>query len=144
MLLDDDNDAATTLARQRVAEGVKVLDEKVPGWWKVIKLDDLKMSDCHTCMLGQLFGYDTETAIGAAMHGLPKRPASGMQDALRPKNITEAGYFRGCEVLHRVGVDIGCNEDASGGVIADWQDLKCAWADVIAERRASDDEAANE
>lgn len=46
-----------TLARARVAKGVKLLNRKVPGWRKKIKVKKLRMEDCWQCILGQLFGY---------------------------------------------------------------------------------------
>ena len=42
--------------RSRVNAGVKLLDEKHPGWYKEINLDSLDISDCSQCILGQLYG----------------------------------------------------------------------------------------
>jgi hypothetical protein len=126
-----------TLAEQKVASGVKVLDEKVPGWWKVIDLDTLKMDSCTNCMLGQLFGHDIEKAIGARKFNLPLLARDRVEFSIK-----DQGYFRGCEVLKVVGTDVGCNEITSDSddediEAADFDELKCAWADVIADRRAA-------
>ena len=137
----DNDDLAMHHARERVAEGVKVLDQKVPEWWKVIDLKRLDMANCHTCMLGQLFGYDTELAVGAAMHGLNTSPPPEQLDHNGKVRLDQAGYFRGCNTLNVCAADMGCNEaygdDDQVGIGFDH--LQCAWAEVIAERRAADD-----
>lgn len=134
-------------AKDLVTNGVRVLDEQVPGWWRVINLEELQMADCSVCMLGQLFGHDTETALGAKMFGLPVDPKltqkvkrygrlhSGVPRAdadIRfyvdnPHLVEELGFTRGREILKTNGASIGCGSDPL---------LKCAWAEVIAERRA--------
>lgn len=40
----------------RVNRGAALLDEKVPGWWERIDLEQLQLSSCIRCVLGQLFG----------------------------------------------------------------------------------------
>lgn len=64
-----------------VANGAKLLDSKIAGWWHQIDLEALHLSSCLDCMLGQLFGsYDkgltdlgiTETqaqSLGFNAHG---------------------------------------------------------------------------
>lgn len=42
--------------KAEVEKGIKLLDEKVPGWRERIDPDSLDMSDCFQCILGQLFG----------------------------------------------------------------------------------------
>lgn len=39
-----------------VSEGVALLDQAQPDWWKHINLDTLDMSACYSCILGQLYG----------------------------------------------------------------------------------------
>lgn len=130
-------------ARRKVANGVKLLDEKVPGWWKagVIDLETLEMKSCFNCMLGQLFGYETEKALGAVTCGLStERPRYA--DGGEKSNDTilaegEAGYHRGLQALDVAdGSAIGCNSTEGFGL---YPELKCAWAEVIAERRAADE-----
>lgn len=43
----------------KVARGIALLDDRMPGWRQRIDLDLLDMSSCDFCILGQLFGdYD--------------------------------------------------------------------------------------
>lgn len=42
--------------QRRVARGVKLLDEQVPGWDERIRLGSLDMADGTKCVLGQLYG----------------------------------------------------------------------------------------
>lgn len=44
-----------TTIEARVARGAAWLDEKYPGWFNVIDLGTLKLSDCHQCILGQVY-----------------------------------------------------------------------------------------
>ena len=39
---------------ERVANGAQLLDEKVPGWYKLINLATLRLSSCYDCVCGQL------------------------------------------------------------------------------------------
>jgi hypothetical protein len=41
---------------ERVAQGVALLDEQVPGWVDRINLDALDVWNVRQCVLGQLFG----------------------------------------------------------------------------------------
>lgn len=128
------NNANMNLAREMVANGVKVLDEKVPGWWRAIDLNSLNMGSCSHCMLGQLFGYNIETAVGAKVFGLPLE---------KPPNFafSDEGYFRGMTALNDNPRRIGCNDATLEGAHAGYPDLRCAWAEVIAERRAGGEDS---
>jgi len=44
------------IARERVARGAALLDEKIPGWFRSVDVDTLQISSCHLCVLGQLSG----------------------------------------------------------------------------------------
>ncbi len=48
-------------AKACVAKGTELLDKRVPGWWKRVKPEELKMASCEICMLGQLFGNDVDS-----------------------------------------------------------------------------------
>ena len=136
---------AKQIARSRVANGVKLLDERVPGWWRVINLDRLQMEDCTQCMLGQLFGHNVETALGAKMFGLeiePQLASVGFGHFFQNSIADKAGYQRGLEALETGGSTIGCNNNNIDNI--EYSDLKCAWAEVIAERRAAEAVAAVE
>lgn len=43
-------------AAERVARGAKLLDRKRPGWAERIDLDQLRLEECDSCILGQLYG----------------------------------------------------------------------------------------
>ena len=123
--------------KERVKKGAALLDQKVPGWEKKIKVEKLQMAHCSHCMLGQLFGHDVETALGSAMFGLPMKenyyPVHGGVD-------NGAGYLRGLRILGRKdGADIGCNVASPG--IDSFEELRCAWVEEIVERRANETEA---
>lgn len=45
------------MVQERVQRGMKLLDEKRPGWWKEIDLGKLCIISCNWCVLGQLYGY---------------------------------------------------------------------------------------
>ena len=133
---------------EQVAKGVALLDNKVPGWWQHINLDTLQMSDCSQCMLGQLFGHDIETALGAKMFGLPIESKTAKElKTLSVKSMngielsdeecevwqTASGWYRGRGALGlgwgEAIFSVGCGGDP---------ELRCEWAKVIAERRARD------
>lgn len=40
----------------RVQAGVELLDRWRPSWERSINLDDLDITDCEQCVLGQLYG----------------------------------------------------------------------------------------
>jgi hypothetical protein len=40
---------------ERVKRGAALLDEVNPDWYRTVAVHRLVMSDCHRCMLGQLF-----------------------------------------------------------------------------------------
>ncbi len=41
---------------QRVANGMRLLDEKVPRWIEKIDLESLDIISCHDCIIGQALG----------------------------------------------------------------------------------------
>lgn len=115
-------------AQVLVTRGAKLLDERVPGWWRRIRLETLKMSDCSLCVLGQLFGHDVETALGAEVFGLPIDADDRHISLHDDKN----GWQRGRRILKVSAFDIGCGPN---------QELKCAWAEVIAGKLVQDEHA---
>lgn len=46
----------TDTIETRVARGVALLDEKLPGWDRRIDISELALSNCYRCVLGQLYG----------------------------------------------------------------------------------------
>jgi hypothetical protein len=51
---------------ERVARGAALLDGRRPGWAEAVDLDELELSSCQYCVLGQLYGdfYAGRTALG--------------------------------------------------------------------------------
>lgn len=47
----------------RVARGAALLDEKEPGWWEKIRIEELALSSCYRCVIGQLLG-NREGSVG--------------------------------------------------------------------------------
>ena len=45
---------------ERIAAGIAILDEAVPGWKKEIDCETLDLSDCSMCVLGQVYGTYNE------------------------------------------------------------------------------------
>ena len=43
-------------AEANAERGANLLDEKYPGWYKKINLDNLDITSCFRCILGQLYG----------------------------------------------------------------------------------------
>lgn len=39
---------------EAVANGAQLLDERLPGWWREITLEELSLADCGACVCGQL------------------------------------------------------------------------------------------
>jgi hypothetical protein len=56
-----------TAITERVAAGAAFLDEQWPGWWQRIALDQLVLSDCSRCVLGQLAGDYDEGLTGLGL-----------------------------------------------------------------------------
>jgi hypothetical protein len=50
------NQATPGKYAERIQRGAALLDEKAPGWRQRVDLDRLEMSECTTCVLGQLDG----------------------------------------------------------------------------------------
>ena len=53
-------------AADRVALGVKYLDDEYPGWRSLIDIESFSLSSTSNCVLGQVLGsyYDHELPIG--------------------------------------------------------------------------------
>lgn len=98
---------------ERVANGVKLLDEKRPGWYKKIDLAKLNINDCVHCIVGQLIGNYWPENLGLMYY--------------------YAEYSHGVE---RLTEDIG-RELAYGELEADARLLTEEWKRVIELKRSS-------
>jgi hypothetical protein len=93
---------------ERVQRGAALLDEKRPGWWQQIDLDDLNLRDGCTCIGGQLCARKTGTEEDYLIF------------------MDELGLSRADEVRH--GFD-------RAGDDSDYDALTAAWRDLITKRR---------
>jgi len=50
----------TTDLASRVDAGARLLDQKLPSWYRGVALDELAMQSCDRCILGQIYGSYTE------------------------------------------------------------------------------------
>ena len=57
----------TVYVEDYVERGAKLLDEERPGWADMIYLEQLQMSDCSACILGQLYG-DYSDAVNTILN----------------------------------------------------------------------------
>jgi hypothetical protein len=71
--------------KERVARGVALLDERVPGWRKRIDLSAFNFESLECCVLGQLYGgwgrgvralFNAYDGTAAKLHGFDS--AAGM------------------------------------------------------------------
>jgi hypothetical protein len=78
--------------QERVQRGIELLDAKVPGWASRINLDNLQLSDCVECVLGQLFGRFSKGADELGLdycsskirdHGFDAQPSDATGDFQR-------------------------------------------------------------
>ena len=47
-----------TSAAEAVKNGAALLDEKSPGWWQKIDISDFDITNCSSCICGQLARYE--------------------------------------------------------------------------------------
>lgn len=89
-----------TTARRRVAKGIAFLDERLPGWRRIVDRRRLDLSECDRCIVGQIFdGFDRGrgilglTASEAERLGfLIRQPADASDDRIAEvyRPLTEA------------------------------------------------------
>lgn len=58
-------------AREAARNGAAILDERVPGWASKIDLDELRLSSCTQCVLGQLCETITGSVVRASFSNSP-------------------------------------------------------------------------
>jgi hypothetical protein len=59
---------------ERVANGAQLLDEKYPGWYRKINLDDLDIESACNCICGQLGEYEDKLWTDFAEENLGSPP----------------------------------------------------------------------
>jgi hypothetical protein len=71
-----------------VARGVAFLDEWVPGWRQRILLDELSMSSCKRCVVGQLLGdFDDLELLGDTAWLRPAHFGFDLSDGSLPDTL---------------------------------------------------------
>lgn len=111
----------------RVVKGVKLLDEKIPGWERKVTLKDLDLADVNCCVMGQV------AAKGA------------LADAGYTVRDDHPDYGTGVNALGIVGDEYGFNSDwdidtrfglrDEGDDAAAFDILNHLWAEAIRQRR---------
>lgn len=94
----------------RARRGAALLDQVRPGWWKSITPEDIEMSSCHWCILGQVYGHYS----------------CGVDTLARTDDD-----------LCRLGFTLSPAEERCGGPPQDapeWADLAAAWSAEIEVR----------
>lgn len=102
---------------ENVARGIALLDEKQPGWFNRIDLEELNLGSCFKCVLGQLFSN------------------VGLNEARSPYSKGINTIFSGQSNIGAVGAgDCGftlCDNNPA----ADWDELRCTWVRAIVAKR---------
>lgn len=119
----------------RVARGVALLDERVPGWWERVEVLGLHMGSTCRCVLGQVFDKGGKSHLDVSSHGYflgtkvlnPDAPASSAWAEAHGFDRTEAEYDDAY-----VADDEGEDPDTVA-----YPALQAEWTRVIKSRRVS-------
>lgn len=82
---------------ERVAAGVKVLDQYIPGWEDQIDLERLNVGHMERCVIGQLFGDFGVVYYPDLGNKHERKMSSGMRAALTGKSFDLGFGMRGGE-----------------------------------------------
>jgi len=110
-----------------------MLDEQVPGWHRVIDLNELRLSNCELCVCGQIGrAFDEKHLRGIRK---PRRGSqfSGVLVFLKKKLATNASTF---EIAERFGFDLATRKHS-------YEALDRAWRREIRRRLKADQKAAS-
>lgn len=128
-----------TTLQEKVHRGAKVLDQVIPGWEKRVNLETLRMGSATLCMLGQLFGANTETAIAKEMY-----PELWQ----KMNNESHCGYLTGSRMIPSLVGSPVCDIDQAPfdsdlkalGIACSGVNTRCYWAEEAATRLAHAEE----
>lgn len=112
-------------ARERVANGVELLDDWNPEWIDAVDLDRLDMRDPYACVASQV----TDQGYPSAVRTLGLREGDGDEwgDGGKPY-----GFHAWTELPW------GSDDESHRAIRAsEWAELEAEWRRVIAERRAA-------
>lgn len=132
---------------QRVAAGAAWLDRTRPGWVDEVDLDRLEMTECKSCVLGQIVVKERDIVIEATENNIYAEELEEMivgYDSLVEATREELALLRQIDDLERLvmthveaearGFHTGGTYDAAN---PEWQDLTDEWRRVIVARCAS-------
>ncbi len=151
-------DESTKVARKRVKNGVRWLDENFPGWEGRIDVDTLRLDDGVSCICGQVFRDKVDTDIfngyGYAeghlfaqanswisaligVEAIPRETIDEANAALNTSELDDDAYSDYVELLDAaqarataVGVALGFMSDSE----ASFEALQEAWIRKLAKR----------
>lgn len=106
----------TYTTRKRVAEGARFLDQTMPDWRSMVRVETLAMQHLNTCVLGQLFGEYARGKGLLAAWWLDNHPTGSQED------LSDVDVLHGFE---------------SGGYV-NYSDLHDEWLRVIANEPECD------
>lgn len=135
--------------KARVARGADWLDEKYPGWFKVIDLAILDISDCHQCVLGQVYtGCIPAGERGQIVAQVVKHlvESSGADEGCWENQVFGWGGYSVLNDFHALldggrpyGFLAQCSlDDDLDEIEGDYQALLDEWTRVIIERRLAE------
>lgn len=128
-----------TTAAEAVAQGAQLLDEKMPGWWRLISLEDLRMTDCDACICGQLalYSYDevTRAEIRATSPVYCNKYTSYYRHFLAKELDLETDTQHGFSVPYSA---------KDGDYCFGWDELETEWKTAICARLEADKLAASQ
>ena len=123
--------------RERVKAAALMLDQLVPGWHRYIKPEQLVMSNCSLCALGQLFGDNVETSIAKVMYPelwAEKWCDDGFTTALwgQQRGNYKTGMLSA--ICESKGLDFKETYAYACGAFGMSAELRCMWAEEAADR----------
>lgn len=125
-------------AADHVNRGAALLDEHVPGWYDKIDIEQLEMSECANCVLGQVFADQVpEKELSQIDYGL-----WGYEIGLEQLGLTDDEEDDNSDVRHGFDRFRG-TETWDEDYMKDYDLLKQYWVEAVESRRvaARQDEA---
>lgn len=121
-------------AAEAVAQGAQLLDEKKPGWWRIINLDTLDLTLCDACVCGQLARATYDRVKLAQIMSDPNQKFYNQSYSTYWNFVREDLGLRN-DVDHGFSVSWDDDEDDE---LAAWQALDEEWRKVIRARLEAD------
>lgn len=112
-----------TTAAEAVANGAQLLDDTHPGWWRLIDLSTLRLSECESCVCGQL----------AVSYGIGRYPIERYEGMLATLDLRwlDTDRLYGFNLVDE-NIEGHDNEEAA------WRELEQEWHKVIVARLHAD------